>query len=624
MPGEGSYFSNPAAPFFIVRPGQALEVLGNMLTELHIENFAIIDRLDVNFEPGLITFTGETGAGKSIIIDAVETLLGGRADSTYVRSSAERASVEGVFSIPAATRAALHATLEREDLLDDPDYLTMAREIRTNGRNVARVNGRSVGASLLREIGELLVDVHGQSEHLSLLRVSHHLGLLDSYALAEQVLSSRAEDTRTETSMHDSLAAYSQTYLRLQGVRGELEELRQTERDAARRVDMLTYQINEIEAARLRPDEEDQLRDERNRLANAEGLASATQEALLALDEGTPEAPAATDLFGQVLNALTSLARLDPSQEELYEQGQELSEGLSDLAASLRNYLENIEFNPKRLDQVEERLALITNLKRKYGDSIPAVLEFAGQAQHELDTITHAGERIQELEAEQEELLIQLGKAGQQLSQKRRAAAEKMARAIEGELADLNMSGARFMVGFQQTEDPHGALLDDGRRVAFNASGLERVEFLIAPNPGEGFKPLAKIASGGETSRLMLALKNVLAQADQIPTLIFDEIDQGIGGRVGTVVGEKLWNLARRHQVLCITHLPQLAAFGEQHFQVQKHVQEGRTTTRIIPLQGEDRLVELAQMLGEVSDGTLRSARELVQSIEKRTRASIR
>lgn len=575
-----------------------------MLVELQIENFAIIDHLTLQFNAGLITFTGETGAGKSIIIDAVETLLGGRADSTFVRAGQDRANVEGVFQIPESTRPYLEGILEREELTDDPNYITLAREIRTNGRNVARVNGRSVSTALLREIGEFLVDVHGQSEHLSLLRVSQHLRLLDSYAGA-------GHDQELQT----LLSAYTHTYRQLQAVRHELEELRAAERDSARRSDLLTYQINEIDAARLRPGEEEELRDERNRLANAEGLASLAHQALLALDEGEPEAPSISDLFGQVIHALAGLSRLDPSQAELSEQAELISDNLLELSTRLRDYVEGIEFNPKRLDQVEERLALIDNLKRKYGEDIPTILEFADQARKQLDAITHASERIAELEAEQDALLKRLGKEGLALSRKRQTAAEEMARSIEKELADLHMTGARFTVSFEMRPDPNGVPLEDGQLVAFDATGLERVEFLIAPNPGEGFKPLAKIASGGETSRLMLALKNVLAQADQIPTLIFDEIDQGIGGRVGTIVGQKLWNLARQHQVLCITHLPQLAAFGDQHFHVRKEVQGERTSTQVSPLQGHERLVELAQMMGEVTEGTLRSARELVQAV---------
>jgi DNA repair protein RecN (Recombination protein N) len=583
-----------------------------MLTELVVDNFAIIEHLELYLASGLITFTGETGAGKSIIIDAVEALMGERADVTFVRSGSERAVVEGVFQLSPAAFQPLIDILRREELLDEAEYLTLEREIRNNGRSVARVNGHSVNASLLKEIGEYLIDLHGQSEHLSLLRVNQHLGLLDSYAEAADLRlggAGVAELRRT----------YQDIYRQLQQIAKELEQVRLSEQDSARRSDMLTYQINEIEAAHLKDGEEEKLRDERNRLANAEGLASAVQESLLALDEGTPESPAATDLLGQVVHALNGLARLDPSQAALLDSAQAIFDNLSDLSRSLRLYLEEIEFNPKRLDQVEERLALIHTLKRKYGDSIAAILEFAQKAGAELDSITHAGERIEKLEKERNKLLAQLGQAGMALSQLRKSAAGKLSQAIENELFDLNMTGAQFKVDFQTRPNPEGAPVENGERLAFDANGLERVEFLIAPNPGEGFKPLAKIASGGETSRLMLALKNVLAQADQIPTLIFDEIDQGIGGRIGTIVGQKLWNLARAHQVLCITHLPQLAAFGDQHFQVQKLVSGERTTTQVKDLAGEARVLELAQMMGDISEGTLHSARELIQSVQKRT-----
>ncbi len=325
-----------------------------MLTDLYIENFAIIDQLALSFQNGLVTFTGETGAGKSIIIDAVETLLGGRAEANMIRSGAARALVEGHFDVPAIMAPYLHEILKREELLeDDNDRLqevTLGREIRSNGRNVARVNGRSVSTALLSEIGEYLVDVHGQSEHLSLLKVRQHIRLLDAYANTEKPLDS-----------------YSKIYKQLQRVRHDLEELRKAEKDAARRADLLTYQINEIESASLKPGEEEELKEERNRLANAEGLASAVQEALLLLDEGSPESPALTDLTGQLAHAMSALAKLDPSQSALDEQAQELVDSLAELSRSLVLYQENIEFNPKRLDQVEERLGLIHNLKRKYG-----------------------------------------------------------------------------------------------------------------------------------------------------------------------------------------------------------------------------------------------------------------
>jgi DNA repair protein RecN (Recombination protein N) len=280
----------------------------------------------------------------------------------------------------------------------------------------------------------------------------------------------------------------------------------------------------------------------------------------------------------------------------------------------LRNYLEGIEYNPKRLEEVEERLDVIHRLLRKYGGTIEAVIEFGENAGKQLDNITNAAERIGELEAKESALLAEALKRALALSEKRKKAAELLSKGIEIELNDLKMASARFGVDFQTRPDAQGLPLAGDTRVAFDGNGLDRVEFLVAPNPGEGLKPLAKIASGGETSRLMLALKNVLARADQVPSLIFDEIDQGIGGRVGGVVGQKLWNLGRAHQVLCITHLPQLAAFGDQHFQVQKLIENGRTITQVKKLEGDERMLELAQMLGEVSEGTLRSAHEILQS----------
>ena len=576
-----------------------------MLTELYIEDFAIIDRLNLSFEPGLITFTGETGAGKSIIIDAVETLLGGRADSTMIRTGANHASLEGVFLIPEKSRDAVHKILDREDLQDDPDYLSLSREIRQTGRNVARINGHVSTASLLRQIGEFLIDIHGQSEHLSLLRVGQHQELLDRFASSEH-----------QSRIQEKLNSYRSSFRRLYNVRKELDEIRQAERDAARLSDILNYQIEEIETAQLTLIEENDLKEERNRLANAEALASLAQEVLFALDEGTPETQTTTDLLGQAFDTTNELARLDPSQTALKEQTQTLFENATDLSLQIRSYLGSIEFNSKRLNQVEERLSLIENLKRKYGDSIQSVLEFAENAKNQLNQITNAEGRIQVLEAEQIELLFTISSVGQEISQMRYAAAQKLEKTLETELADLHMKGARLIVDFTQKADPNGVELEDGLRVAFYANGLEQVEFLIETNPGEGYKPLIKIASGGETSRLMLALKYVLAQADYIPTLIFDEIDQGIGGRAGGIVGKKLWELSHQHQVLCVTHLPQLAAYSGQHFHVEKDLQADRTITKVNQVQGQERVLELAHMLGSVSEGTLKSAQELIQSVE--------
>jgi len=570
-----------------------------MLTELRIQNFAIIDHLELEFGPGLMVFTGETGAGKSIIMDALDMLLGGRTDATAIRSDADLARVEATFKLSGPERVAAHEILKREDLLDEQNYVTLTREVRREGRSLARINGRTISLSLLKELGELLVDIHGQTEHLSLLNVHAHLGLLDRYANVESLL-----------------AAYRKTYQNLLDIRRELEGLREAQRDAERRTEMLTFQAGEIEAAILKPGEDEDLRKERDRLANAESLTNLAQQALTVLDEGTSESPASTDLIGQAVQSLTKLAQIDGTQNALAEQSVTLEETLADLARGLRNYLETIEFNPKRLEEVEERLDLIRRLERKYGGTLESTIAFAADARKQLATITTAAGRIGELETAESAALAKLSEQALGLSQKRKESAEQMSKSIEAELGDLRMAAARFAVDFQTKPAADGLPLPDGTRVAFDGNGLDKVEFLVAPNPGEGLKPLARIASGGETSRLMLALKNVLARADQVPTLIFDEIDQGIGGRVGGTVGEKLWHLGRAHQVFVITHLPQLAVFGDQHFQVQKVIEQNRTLTKVAKLTGEPRTLELAQMLGAVTEGTLRSAHDILQSAQ--------
>ncbi len=570
-----------------------------MLTELRIENFAIIHELHLNFMDGLVVFTGETGAGKSIILDALEAVLGGRAETAAIRTGAARAQIEASFRLEQGVKSAVNDLLEREALLDDPDYVTLSREIQHEGRNTARINGRIVTAALQREVGAYLVDIHGQSEHLSLLRVRNHLELLDNFA-----------------NLQDLLLDYRGSYEKLRHVRKELTKLRQSEQDAARRVDMLTFQIQEIDAAKLKPGDEEELRLERTRLANAESLAQHSQNALMMIEDGTPDVPGISELLGEVVESLRSLSKIDSSAEGYYERSENSLAGLQELALDLQNYGENIEFNPRLLNRVEERIDLLNSLKRKYGNSIEEILAFGQHAREELDSITHAEERIERLVQEESELLKTLAGKAKILSEKRQEAAKALSRLVESELEDLRMANARFEVSMETRSDESGLPQADGQRVAFDARGFDRVEFLVETNPGEGMKSLVKVASGGETSRLMLALKNVLAKADKVPTLIFDEIDQGIGGRVGMVVGEKLWNLSRQHQVMCITHLPQLAAFGDQHYKVTKEMVDGRTLTRALLLEGGERQNELAQMLGPVSEGTLQSASEILAMVE--------
>jgi DNA repair protein RecN (Recombination protein N) len=565
-----------------------------MLRSLRIRDFAIIAELELTLADGFVVFTGETGAGKSIIVDAVQLVLGGRADATAVRSGADLALVEATFSLNGPAGKAVEALLEREGLADDPGRVVLGREIR-EGRSVARVNGRAVSLSLLREVGEQLVDVHGQSEHLSLLRVREHLNLLDRYAENDH--------------LRQEFSAEHQGLIR---VRQELEMLRQGERDASRRSDMLDYAIQEIEAAKLRPGEQATLGEERLRLANAERLAELAAQAAAALDESEEPGPAAVELVGQAVHAAGELGKLDPSLAGLAAELQAVEEQVAEAVRRLRRYRDSLEFNPRRLEQVEQRLAVLHDLERKYGDDEAAVLAYLERSRQERESITHAGERIAALEADERDHLERLGRIGVELSRTRHAAAGTLGQGIERELKDLHMAGARFAVDMHWEDDPAGAPAD-GRRVAFNRTGLDQAEFLVAPNPGEGLKPLAKIASGGETSRLMLGLKGVLARADHTPTLIFDEIDQGIGGRVGGIVGEKLWRLARNHQVLCITHLPQLAAYGDQHFRVEKVQRGGRTFTTVGPLTPEERLAELAQMLGGSGEANRKSAAGLLE-----------
>jgi DNA repair protein RecN (Recombination protein N) len=578
-----------------------------VLSELIIQDLAIIDQLHLRFEPGFNVLTGETGAGKSIIIDAVSLLLGSRGTTDTIRAGAERAIVDGTFFLDREAQAAVNPLLEEDGLEgDDPAILNLGREIRLEGRNVCRVNGRAVSLKVLSGFGERLVDIHGQTEHLSLMRVREHVELLDRYG--------------DLWALRDEIASLVH---RLRTVRRELSDLRRDERELARRVDLLQYQVSEIDAARLDPDEEQELTRERTRLANAEQLVASAEEAYHALYEGTEEQAAAVDLLQIAARALAALVRLDPSIGALGEAADAVTFQIEDLTESLRDYRDGIEFNPRRLNQVDDRLALIHSLQRKYGDTVEDVLAFAERARQELDNIEHSEERIAEFEAEEDQLLHQIGQIGVDLSAQRREAGERLAAGIEAELDELSMTGAEFGIDIAWRDDPEGAYVE-GRRVAFDLTGLDHVEFLVAPNVGEPLKPLVRIASGGETSRLMLALKTVLAQADRTPTLIFDEIDAGIGGRVGSIVGHKLWglttgdgSLACRHQVLCVTHLPQLASYGDLHLGVRKGIVGDRTVTAVQYLGGDEREQEIAGMLGAITVRTRASAREMLASSQK-------
>ncbi len=568
-----------------------------MLTELTIKNFAIIDTLTLNFTAGFNVLTGETGAGKSIIIDAVNLLLGGRATSDSVRADTKSAFVEGQFQLSDTEQKLISPILAREGLADEDDnILILGREIRANGRNFCRVNGRTVSLSLLSEIAAPLVDIHGQHHHLSLLQTKMHGAFLDRFG-----------------NLNSQRQAITQLYKKLQNTRKELHRLQQDAQHIARRIDQLQFQVDEILAAGLQLGEEETLNTERTRLSNAERLSQLANESYHLLAEGNDEQVSAADLVGQAVHSLNNLLRIDESANELPELAESISYQLEDLAGQLQGYVESVEFSPERLQEVEERLGLIFSLKRKYGDSIAEILAFEEKASAELENISGAEDRIESLLAEEDNLRHQLGNLAEKLSTARRKAGKKLAHGVESELKSLGMARTQFEVNIAQTPTDDGVFVN-GEAFACDETGIDKIEFLIAPNPGEPLKPMAKIASGGETSRLMLALKTVLARADETPTLIFDEIDQGIGGRIGGVVGDKLRSLAHLadHQVLCITHLPQIAAYGDTHFHVVKIIKNNRTGTRVNTLEGAARIDELAQMLGTLTDATRLSAQELL------------
>ncbi len=570
-----------------------------MLEELRIQNFAVIERLELQFGAGFNVITGETGAGKSILIDAVELLLGARADTAVVRAGSERSRIEGLIKLDPRARLAVLPVLEREDLLDadDPDYLTIMREIRLRGRSTARINGIAVRSEILSEVGRELFDIHGQSQHLSLFRPRRHIDLLDRFA-----------------DLLDARAGLARMVGELTSVHAEIRRLRDDDDAMRRRADLLRHELEEINAAELDPAEEDQLAAERNRLANSEQLATLAAEAARLLNGDDSAQPAsAVDGLMSVASALAKLAQIDPATADDYALAEGMAQQAQELALTLSRYASDVEFDPFRLDELEERLELIASLKRRFrADSIAALLAYAERATTELAGIDDSDQRLGELGERADELLRQIGDISARLSRARTEAGQALSQQVVRELGDLRMERTRFEVLLQQAEHPAGCFVGE-RRYKFDAKGMDDVEFMLSANPGEPLRPLAKVASGGEAARIMLALKRVLTAADQTPILIFDEVDQGIGGRIGAVVGEKLWSLTGEHQVLCVTHLPQLASFADAHFQVQKALDVERAATQARALEGEqERVAELAAMLGAPGASGMQSAREIL------------
>lgn len=548
-----------------------------MLRELSIKNVAVIDTLTVSFLPGLNVLTGETGAGKSILIDALQLVLGARSSEDLLRSGTAEAVVE-VAVDPPADPAGL-AVLEAEGIAVEPgEFLILRRHVFRDGKSKAYVGGRLTSAATLRALAECLVDIHGQHPGQPLLDPRRHREFVDAYA-----------------GVLPEADVYREQFAAWQGLQRERDALLAAERERARRTELLEFQRRELEAACLEPDEEEALAAERGILANHERLFSTVERAYVELEESED---AVLMRLGPLATRLRDAAAIDARLREVLEALETAMVHLGEAARGLRDYRGRIEFDPQRLESIEARLHDIGKLKRKYGGSVADLLAHLAGVRQDLETLEHSGARVQEVERALRDSGSDLLRRAAALSAARRRAAQTLQKAVLAEVTELGMAKAAFEVRVAT-----GA----GDESALGPHGLDAIEFLISPNPGEAVKPLHKIASGGELSRVMLAIRTILADADRTPTVIFDEVDAGIGGSMGEVVGRKLSAAARRHQVLCVTHLPQIACFGDQHLLVQKRSLADRTETTVRALSEEERPREVARMLG----GPSRSATAL-------------
>ncbi|AUS08545.1 DNA repair protein RecN [Laceyella sacchari] len=561
-----------------------------MLKELVIRQFAIIEEVRLQLSEGFHVLTGETGAGKSILIDALGLVIGGRASAEFVRYGADKAEIEAVFEVSASHPA--YALLQEWGFAaDELDTLIIRREITASGKSVCRINGRTITLAMLKQMGQTLLDISGQHEHQALLRVEEHLSWLDTFA-GNEVIAVREQ--------------YQARFREYQALKKELARYHMDQQDLAYRVDMLQFQAQEIEAAALVPGEEEELEQERSRLAHAEKLMMHTTHAYQHLngEQGGLE---------QVQEALTHLegmAEVDESLGGLLESAQSAYYQLEEVARAIARYRDAFEYDPGRLNEVEERLHMIKQLKRKYGDSIEEILAYGDKVRQELSQLEHREESVAELEEKIASAETDLYALAKTLTQLRKEAAAQLETKVEQELADLNMASTVFHVAFYSETYQANELLPHGQDV---------VEFQIAPNPGEPLKPLTKIASGGELSRIMLALKCILTATDSADTLVFDEIDTGVSGRAAQAIAEKIAVVSRQNQVLCVTHLPQVACMADHHFYISKELKEDKTRTKVERLDRRGRTMELARLLGgvEVTNRTMQHAEEMIRLAEK-------
>lgn len=553
-----------------------------MLSVLHIENIAVIEQAEILFEGGFNVLTGETGAGKSIVIDAISAILGERTYRDVIRTGANRAFVSAIF-----TNIPQYDWFSENQVEFDPQELQVQREIYADGRNVCRVNGRPVSVASLKKLGGRLINIHGQHDSQQLFDEENHLTYLDAFARDEQ-----------------ELEAYQQAFSAMQSVQREIQKLSMDESEKLRLVETLTFQIEEIRAANLVSGEEEQLKDRRKVLQNAEKLSDALRMADEAL-YGGDSSDGAAGLLSNAEHALSRVSTISADMQTLYQKISDLMYSVQDAADELRAMRDDLSYSEGELEEIEERLDAIHKLKRKYGASVEDVLAYLADSEQRLDEIEFASDRIETLKKREAELQKETIRQGEILREKRLSAAQAMESRICDELRQLDMPKIRFVCEFTPQQPMQ--------------TGLDSVRFLMSANVGENLKPLSKVASGGELARIMLAMKQVLAQQDGVPTLIFDEVDAGVSGRAAQKVAYKLWTVSKGRQVLCVTHLPQIAAMADAEYTVEKRVENERTYTSVLHLDESGRKQELARLIGGsmITETTLAGAAELLRLAEK-------
>ena len=557
-----------------------------MLSLLHIENIALIQSADIRFEPGFNVLTGETGAGKSIVIDSIGAVLGERTSRELIRTGAKSALVTAVF-----TQVPPLPWLEENGFPTGEEELLLQRELQGDGRNVCRIDGKLVTVAQLRELGRQLLNIHGQHDGQQLLDPASHLGYLDQFGGCQPLLES-----------------YQEAYRKWHDIRREMDKLQMDEAERSRRVDTLNYQIQELERAQLKAGEDEELSARRTLLRSAGRLMEAVQSAEFALS-GDEDRDGACSLIAQAEGEVQGVSSISPELSELSEKLTALRCAADDAADTLRDLSRSFDFSPGELDQVEERLDLLYRLRKKYGPTVEDMLAYLDRCRKELDQIQYADDTLARLEKDLKKAQKEAARRGESLSQARREAAGALQARVQEELRQLDMPKVQFQTEFTPK----------GGEAGMDETGLDEVQFLMSANLGEALKPIQKVASGGELARIMLALKNVLAEGDQIGTLVFDEVDTGVSGRAAQKVAEKMAQVARGKQVLCVTHLPQIAAMADTHFSVQKGEREGRTYTRLERLDRSQRREELARLIGgaSITPSLLESAEELLRQAEQ-------